>query len=103
MKIFQIGAGCVNASGMAIVAAATPEHATEMANAESRRRVARRDNVDYDLTYHAHNAHIITGAIAMSTPANRHDARAAKERVLTMHEFGFPHLPSTGSGKKVTF
>ena len=65
MKIFQIGAGGYYASGMAIVAADTPEFATQLANRESRRRVADRDNVDYDLTYHAMNAKAIDTAIAM--------------------------------------
>jgi len=103
MKIFQIGAGGFNASGMAIVAANSPEFATQLANRESRRRVADRDNVDFDLTYHAHNAEVIEGAFAMPTPANRFDHRDCNETLMSMHEFGFPHLPSTGSGIKVTF
>lgn len=103
MKIFQIGAGGFNASGMAIVAADSAEFATQLANRESRRRVADRDNVDFDLTYHAMNAKVISGAMGVSTPANRHDSRPRKEGVLTIHEFGFPHLPSKGSGIKVTF
>ncbi len=103
MKIFQIGAGGFNASGMAIVAAEDAEFATQLANRESRNRVAVRDNVDFDLTYHAMNAKVISGAVAMSTPANRFDQRACEAAVLSMHEFGFPHLPSTGSGIKVTF
>ena len=103
MKIFQIGAGGFNASGMAIVAADSAEFATQLANRESRRRVGDRDNVDFDLTYHSHNAHVIAGAVALATPANHFDTRPRTAGVLTMHEFGFPHLPSTGSGKKVTF
>jgi len=103
MKIFQIGAGGMNASGMAIVTAKTSEFATQLANRESRRRVADRDNVDFDLTYHSHNAKAIEGAIALPTPMNHFDTRPCVERVLSMHEFGFPHLPSTGSGIKVTF
>ena len=103
MKVFQIGAGGFNASGMAIVTATTAERATELANAESRARVTNRDNVDFDLTFWAHNAHVVTGAVAMAMPANRFDQRPPKERVLALHEFGFPHLPSTGSGIKVRF
>ena len=100
MKIFQIGAGGFNASGMAIVAAPDAEFATQLANRESRRRVADRDNVDFDLTFHAMNAKVISGAVAMSNPANRF---ACQPSVLSLHEFGFPHLPSKGSGIKVTF
>lgn len=103
MKVFQIGAGGFNASGMAIVAADTPEDATQLANHESRRRVADQDNVDFDLTFHPNNAHVISSAVAMSTPANRFDQRPCVAGVLALHEFGFPHLPSTGSGIKVTF
>ena len=103
MKIFQIHAGGMNASGMAMVAANTAEFATQLANRESRRRVADRDNVDFDLTFHALNAKVIDGAMATSTPANRFDQRAPTEGVLVLHEFGFPHLPSSGSGIKVTF
>ena len=103
MKIFQIRAGGFNASGMAIVAADTAEFATQLANRESRRRVADRENVDFDLTFHAMNARVISGAVAMSTPANRFDQRVCEPSVLSMHEFGFPDLPSTGSGIKVTF
>lgn len=103
MKVFQIGAGGFNASGMAIVAADTAERATQIANSESCRRAIERENVDFDLTYHALNAKVITGTLAIATPANRFDHRAPKEGVLALHEFGFPHLPSKGSGIKVTF
>ena len=103
MKIFQIGAGGFNASGMAIVAANNADMATKLANLESRRRAVAMDNDDFDLTYHSHNAHVIAGAVALATPANHFDTRPRTAGVLTMHEFGFPHLPSTGSGKKVTF
>ena len=91
MKVFRIGAGGYYSSGMAIVAANTPEIATDLANINSRQEAANVDNTDYDLTYYAHNAVEIEGMVA-DVPG-----------VQALHEFGHPHLPSKGSGIKVTF
>ena len=83
MKIFEIHAGGMNASGLAVVAHDTIDGAVAMANA----------NTDpmYDLTYHPYFVKQL-GDLDNNTA-----------HVMTQHEFGFPHLPSTGSGIKVTF
>jgi len=84
MKIFEIHAGGFNASGLAVVAHQTVEQAVAMAN----------ENTDakYDLTYHPY----------FVKELGQLDGRCTAH-VMTQHEFGFPHLPSTGSGIKVTF
>lgn len=84
MKIFEIHAGGFNASGLAVVAAKSLDRAVEMAN----------ENTDtkYDLTYHPY---------FVKELGQLHGRCIA--HVMTQHEFGFPHLPSTGSGIKVTF
>ena len=84
MKIFEIHAGGFNASGLAVVAAKSLERAVEMANENTDKR--------YDLTYHPYFVEVL-GELTLRVT----------EHVMTQHEFGFPHLPSTGSGIKVTF
>lgn len=84
MRIFEIHAGGFNASGLAVVAHKTVDEAVTMAN----------ENTDpqFDLIYHPH---------FVKELGQLHGRRVA--HVMTQHEFGFPHLPSTGSGIKVTF
>ena len=104
MLVFQIGAGGFNASGSAVVIAETAEHATLLANLESRERAAESGNTDYDLTYHAMNAKVLPGI--HGTPIVKHPhsrARSVQAHVMVLHEYGRPDLPSTGSGIKVTF
>ncbi len=84
MKIFEIHAGGFNASGLAVVAAESIERAVEMANANT--------NKKYDLTYHPYFVKVL-GVLTLRVT----------EHVMTQHEFGFPHLPSTGSGLTVRF
>ncbi len=84
MKIFEIHAGGMNASGLAVVAAKSIERAVEMAN----------ENTDphFALTYHPYFVKVL-GELTLRVT----------EHVMTQHEFGFPHLPSTGSGLTVKF
>ena len=83
MKIFEIHAGGMNASGLAVVAHSTVDGAVAMANANT--------DPDFALTYHPFFVKVL-GDLDNNTA-----------HVMTQHEFGFPHLPSTGSGIKVTF
>jgi hypothetical protein len=83
-KIFVLNAGGMYAVGTAVVAA--PDHATavEMANEATDRK--------WKLTYHGTMTKDPIGVSTEDEP-----------RVLNIHEWGMPHLPSKGSGKKVTF
>jgi len=83
MKIFEIHAGGFNASGLAVVAHNTVNDAVAMANANT--------DPKYDLRYHPYFVKQL-GNVDNDTA-----------HVMTQHEYGFPHLPSTGSGIKVTF
>ena len=104
MLVFQIGAGGMNASGMAFVIAETAEHATLMANLESRERAKDVNNKDYDLTYHALNAKVVPGMHGVPVAKHPHSrAGGLQARVVALHEFGFPEFPSKGSGIKHTF
>ena len=104
MLVFQIQAGGMNASGMAIVVAETAEHATLMANLESRERAKDVNNKDFDLTYHSLNAKVVPGMHGIPVAKHPHSrAGGLKAHVVALHEFGFPELPSAGSGIKVTF
>jgi len=103
MLVFQIGAGGMNASGMAVVVAETPEHATLMANLESRERAKESGNKDYDLTYHAMNAKVVHGMYGTPVAKHPHSRVGLQAHVVVLHEYGFPEFPSKGSGIKVTF
>lgn len=85
MNIYVLNAGGFYAIGTIVVAAENLERALKLANAAS--------DPKWGLTYHG----IITGEpIATGTDYNT-------PRVLNVHEWGMPELPSKGSGKKVTF
>lgn len=84
MKIFEIHAGGMNASGLAVVAHKTIDDAVTMANGNT--------DPQFDLTYHPFFVKELGQLSGQVAP-----------HVMTQHEFGFPHLPSTGSGIKVTF
>jgi len=103
MIVFQIGAGGMNASGMAVVVAETPEHATLLANLESRERAKDVNNKDYDLTYHEMNAKVVHGVYGTPKVKHPHSRASVRAHVVVLHEFGFPEFPSTGSGIKHTF
>ncbi len=82
MKIFQLHAGGYYTSGMAVVAANTLEHALDMVNEES--------DPQWKLTYNGR--HSIIG-----------EETTVNARVMALHEYGLPNMPSKGSGVKVTF
>lgn len=85
MFIFVLNAGGFYAIGTAVVVAENKERAVKLANAAS--------DPKWGLTYHG----IISGEpIASTTEYNT-------PRVLNIHEWGMPDLPSKGSGIKVTF
>ena len=84
LKIFTFNAGGFYAIGTAVVAATSREEGLELANAAS--------DKSFGLTYH--------GIISGKEPIGNTDGAP---RVLNIHEWGMPNLPSKGSGKKVTF
>lgn len=84
LNIYALNAGGFYAIGTAVVAAPNLETATALANAASDKK--------YKLTYHG----IVSGEPVGFVGG--HEAR-----VLNIHEWGMPHLPSKGSGVKVTF
>jgi hypothetical protein len=84
MFIFVLNAGGYYAVGTAVVSAPHLEKALELANEAS--------DPKWGLTYHGKMTPDPVGANTDRTP-----------RVLNIHEWGMPELPSKGSGKKVTF
>ena len=84
MNIYALNAGGFYAIGTAVIAAENLERAVKLANAAT--------NPKWGLTYHGIVSGVPIGVCDANTP-----------RVLNMHEWGKPELPSKGSGKKVTF
>lgn len=89
MNIYVINAGGYYTVGTAVVSARTVDHAVALANEASEYHVP--NSVHSPLTYNSMNVKLV------GMNADR------EARVLSIHEWGMPHLPSRGSGKSVTF
>ena len=86
MNIYALNAGGYYAIGTAVIVAENLERAVKLANTAS--------NPKWGLTYHG-----ITSGEPIATDVKEYTTC----RVLNIHEWGMPELPSKGSGKKVTF
>lgn len=84
MNIYTFNAGGYYAIGTVVVAAPSFEVGIKLANEAS--------DPKFNLTYHG-----------VMTPDYIGICDENKPRVLNIHEWGMPNLPSKGSGKKVTF
>jgi len=84
MNIYALNAGGYYAVGTTVVAADDLETAMSLANNVTDKK--------YDLTYRG---------IMTPDPIGQSDITTPK--VLNIHEWGMPDLPSKGSGVKVTF
>lgn len=85
MNIYVFNAGGFYAVGTAVIAAPNHETGVKLANAAS--------DPKWGLTYHG----------IMNREPIATDTKHKTCRVLNIHEWGMPELPSKGSGKKVTF
>jgi hypothetical protein len=84
MNIYVVNAGGMYAIGTAVVAAPTHAIAVQVANEASERK--------WNLTYHGMQHREAVGVCDENEP-----------RVMSIHEWGMPDLPSKGSGIKVAF
>jgi len=84
LNIFALNAGGFYAVGTVVVAAPDLPTALKLANNAT--------DAKLDLTYHG---------IMQPDPVGTCDAEAP--HIINIHEWGMPHLPSKGSGIKVTF
>lgn len=84
MNIYVINGGGYYVIGTAVVAAPTHAIAVQLANEAS--------DPKWELTYHGNANREAIGICDENEP-----------RVMSLHEWGMPHLPSKGSGGKVTF
>jgi len=85
MNIYILNSGGFYAIGTAVVAAPNVEAAAELANATTDKK--------WKLEYHPFGGNS-TEPVGTTT---------GRPRVMNIHEWGMPHLPSKGSGLKVTF
>lgn len=90
MNIYVINAGGYYTVGTAVVAAPNATTAACMANGASEYHTAGKDFGGH-MTYWPWDAKEV-GTTEASEPT-----------ILSLHEWGMPHLPSRGSGKSVTF
>lgn len=93
MHIFILNAGGYYAIGSATIAAPDVDTAAELANAAT--------DSTYELAYHPFGGNSVEPV--GTTDGEPVGTTDGEPRVLNIKEWGMPHLPSKGSGVKVTF